>query len=223
MSSASIHGYIMFAVAGIEVLLAFFLMTKYQKNPIAFWYSFFVWGVIGYVGANAVTYVNFGAPLFFHLLQWFSGVVATAAFFMFALHFPIRTSRPGAYEWVLFVFPVALFFFLIFFSGNFITGLSQKFLPDQQIYGKTAMSFAVFFAFYWLLSIIHLVRKYYSSDGIHRWQLRTLLLGAVAGPLALSSIFDVYLPLSGHYGYGWIGPETSIIWLGFTSYIILKK
>lgn len=217
------HGYVMFLIAALEVMLAFYFVAKYRKTTSIRWYIVVILGIVGYVVSNAITYIQLDAPIYSHLLQWFSGVVVTAAFLLFAINFPYRRSSTDAFESMLFWVPVCIFFVLIFFSHQFITTLDYSVTPAKQNYGGSVLSFAAFFSLYWIMFVYILIRKLQHSDGIHHWQIRTFLFGAIALPLIASSVFDVFLPILGNVSYGWVGPEASIIWLGFTSYIILKK
>lgn len=216
------HGYIMFAVAALELVLAAYL-SRYEKSPVTKWYVVFVLAVAAYVVSNAMTYLNHDASIYIHLSQWFAGVVLTAAFLMFALYFPFRSDRPSQFESLIFWVPVVLFFVMLYIAKDFIISLDPTFLPAKQNYGLSVWMFVVFFVLYWTLGISILVQKLLRSDGIHRWQLKTLLFGAVLVPLTFSTIFDVFLPIFNVVGYGWIGVETTIIWLGFTAYIMVKK
>lgn len=218
----SIHGYIMLVVAALEIALVLYLLT-YQKSPITLWYVVFVIGVAAYVITNAITYLNLNASVYVHLTQWFAGAVLTAAFLMFALYFPFRSDRPSQFESLIFWVPVLLFFVILYVAKDFIVSLDPRYLPAKQSYGLSVWTFPAFFVLYWVLGIGVLIQRLRRADGIHRWQLKTLLFGAILAPLLFSTIFDVFLPIFGVWGFGWIGAETTIIWLGFTAYIIRKK
>jgi len=213
----------MITIAILDLLLGIYMLAKYQRSASIIWYSIITFGIVGYVFFNSVTYLWPAAPVFYHLTQWYSGIIVTAAFLLFVLNFPFRIQGKGQFEGLLFWLPVVLFLDLIYFSGDFIVSLDPSRLPWKQNYGSAAPVFAVFFIMYWIVIVSHLLKKIKISDGIHRWQLRTFLYGAVLVPLLSSTIFDVFLPLNNIVGYGWIGPEFSIIWLGFTAYIMVKK
>lgn len=218
-----IHGYIMIPIAILDFLLGIYFLTKYQRSTSIIWYSIVAFGMVGYVLSNAVTYLWPEAPVFYHLSQWYSGVVVSAAFLLFVINFPFRFREKGQFEDLLFWFPVILFLYLIYLSSDFIVGLDPSRLPWKQNYGSAAIAFPVFFVIYWIVILRQLVQKLKNSDGIHRWQLKTFLYGAVLIPLLSSTVFDVFLPLNNIVGYGWIGPEFSVIWLGATGYIMVKK
>lgn len=83
-------------------------------------------------------------------------------------------------------------------------------------------AFIAFFAVYWIWAVANLLRSLASSDGIHRTYLKAILAGLVIS-LTISSIFDIVIPLLGTTPYGYVGPLFSAVWLGFTSYILVKK
>lgn len=217
----SIHAYTLTAIGILEILLGIYFLLKYQKSPVTNWYVVVTLSIAAFVLCNAVTFSTRAASEFFHTSQWFAAVVLTAAFFMFIIHFPFRLYRPTPHESLLFWIPVIIMLFVIYF-GDFITSLDFSYLPAKQNYGGTFWAFLAFFLTYWAIVIYNMVKKIRRSDGIHRWQLRTLLFGGVLPPLILATVTGViFSPLS-ITGYFWLGPEATIIWLGFTTYIMVK-
>jgi hypothetical protein len=92
-------------------------------------------------------------------------------------------------------------------------------------FGPGIHIFNILFVVYWIWAIVNLNQTYKASEGIHRWQLKNFLIGIV-----ISSFFGILLnlifPWLDIFMYDFlsvIGAITSVIWLGFTSYILFKK
>lgn len=221
--SPQVHTVIMVIIGALELGLAAYFLLRYIKNSSILWYITFVVGVAGFVLFNAITYFSSPTPLIYDQLQWFSGVVITAAFFMFIQEFPVRLQQKANIENLLFWVPVTLFAVIIFLGNDFITGHDATHIPALQHFGGTFVTFPVFFVLYWAFSMRTIAKKMKKTDGVHHKLLKQLLLYGVVPPLVLSTISDVLLTPLGIQGYGWIGPESSILWLGFSSYTVLRK
>jgi len=106
-------------------------------------------------------------------------------------------------------------------TKDFIPGLGGQ-NNYETLYGPITKPFYSYFLIFWGWAIIELINKFIKSDGIHRWELKVLFYGIAVSSLA--GIFtNLILPWLGHGEFGYVGPAFSVVWLGVTSYIILKK
>ena len=219
--------YILLVVGLIELFLGIWLLIKYQRSAINTGYSVFVFSVASWVLSNAGLYLsehlNNGSWLFlFNQLTWLTGVILTCAFLIFSFVFPFSQKPIKKWAWWLFLIPLALFTFLIFFTDNFQTNIIMAENSQRYVMGNLFYSFPVFFFFYWIWSIVNLAKKYQVADGIHKWQIKYLLIGIIVSLLIIIGV-DI-IPIT----FGWkvingVGEFATLIWLFFTSYIILKK
>lgn len=219
-----IIGFILLLIAIAEVALGVWFLTKYQRNQATMWYGLFAIGAAIYVASN-------GYGFLFNSIQgdlterfgWLGGGILTAFFLAFSFTFPLPKKKLSE------LLPLVIWPLAVFIPGFLWTDV---FLHRQPLihYGtgyQTAPGpffwfFVVYFAVYWMWAITNLVIRLRVSDGLHRWMIRMVLFGILAS-LAVSSVFDITLPLVTTSRFGYVGSLFTSVWLGFTSYIILRK
>ncbi len=217
-------GYVLFLIALAELVLGFFLISRYEKNQATMWYGLLAIAIAVYVGANGLGYVDSAVSgRWAEHIAW-AGGMATAMFilpFSFTFPLPRRTLRE--------LIPLAVWPLVIIIPGLLFTNLfvqQQSIVRFGQGYTTAAGPYFWFmiliFAAYWVWAIVNLIVRLRSSDGTHRYYLRLILIGIFAS-LLVSAVFDIYMPLTHVTRYGYVGSFFSTIWLGFTSYIILRK
>lgn len=215
-------GFILLLVSLTELGLASFFFFGYRRNQATLWYGLFSIAVALYVGGNALGYLGWLAGRWSEHLAWLGGV-STAVFFL-----PFSFSFPIPFKKICDLLPLILWPLSIFIPGILLT---NAFIQQQSIveFGKgyaTAQGpyiwfMLLFFAVYWIWSIVNIIRSQRRSDGLHKRYLNIILLGIISS-LVISGIFDIYIPLFSPTRFGYVGSLFTSIWLATTSYIILK-
>lgn len=216
-------GYILLLIALAEIVLGLFLITRYERNQATFWYGLFAMAVAVYVGANGAGYTGLLPGRWAEHLAWVGGM-STAFFFLpFSFYYPLPRKRNDALipltAWPIVVFTAGLLWTDAFVSQQGIVRFGQGYTTNT---GPYFWFMIAVFATYWIWGIWNLITWRKQSDGLHRRNLNLILAGILSS-LIVSTIFDVYMPLTHVTRYGYIGSLFSAIWLGFTSYIILRK
>lgn len=219
-----IIGWILVTLALAELLIGLRLIFGYQKNQATVWYGLFAIGAAIYVASNGVGFIlNSGVGDLVERFGWSGGALLTAFFLPFSESFPFSRRRWQDHLpyviWPIVVFVPAFFGTNIFLKSQAVIHYRDGY---QTTPGSLFWFFLLFFAVYWGWSLINLVRRFRTSDGLHRWQLRLILIG-IAASLFFSVLFDIIMPLVIHSRFGYVGSLLTSIWLGVTSYIILKK
>lgn len=215
-------GYFLLLLCIIQISLGIWLLTKYEKGQATFWYGFFSFAVAIYVGANGLGYLKWVSPDIAEHFAWFGGMATAALFLPFSYMYPIK--RKHISELVsLTLWPLAVFFFGIFFSEAFILHVSGKSFHDG--YGTSQgpqFWFMVgIFGFYWTWALINLVRSSLVLSGPIKKNLGYVIIGTVAS-LGISIIFDVVAPITSSNPAGYFGSIATSIWLFVTVYIIVR-
>ncbi len=217
-------GYILILISLAELVLGSFLIFRYQRNQAQIWYGLFAMAVAVYVLGNGLGYVGalISANLSEHL-AWVGGM-ATAIFFLpFSFTYPL--PRRSARElipltiWPLIIFVPGLLLTDLFVRQQVIVKFGQGYMTDT---GSYFWFMIAIFAVYWIWAIKNILLHHKNSDGLHRKNIKLIMIG-LATSLLVSSFFDIYMPLTHLTRFGYIGSLFSAVWLGFTSYIILKK
>ncbi|MFH0952585.1 MAG: histidine kinase N-terminal 7TM domain-containing protein [Patescibacteria group bacterium] len=221
----TLHGYFLIAIGLVEVFLGFWLVYRYQRTAVNSWYIAFVFSVGLWVLANAGIYFYVDAletAQLFNELTWLAGVLIAFTFLFFSFYFPISLKPVRRYYYLLIFVPLVLFIYLIFFSKLFITGMIFEGNNQKFFTGSLFFLFPVYFLVYLIWGIINLGRKLKRTDGVHVRQLKLFLTGILISSVFII-VFDMIYPLFGKAVPLGLGPEFSIVWLGYTTYIILKR
>jgi len=220
------HGIILLIVGTLELILGISFLVKKRVGEAARWYSLFILSVVVWVLTNAAMALSDSASLLYYFTEMtYAGSMFIApTFLLFSYTFPAPKKAISTAFTVLLFVPAIINIFIVFLSDLYIKNLEIVNGSVQETFDWMIYVFSALFVIYWIWGIFNLVGSYKKSDGLYRWQLKYLLIG-----IAISSIvgiaFDILLPLFGinFSGRNWIGAEFSIVWLGFTSYILFKK
>lgn len=219
-----IIGYTLLVIALIEFILGLLFIFKYQKSQTTIWYGLFCIGVSVYVASNGSGYI-FGASGggFNEHAGWAGGIIATIMFLPFSYSFPITRKKISELlslvMWPFVIFLPASLFTDLLISNKGIYKFGESYETSVGIYFWVMI---LFFGVYWFWSFINLIASHQTSDGIHRWQLKYLILGTLLS-FAVTVSFDIIIPLVTSSRFGYVGSLFTSVWLGFTSYILLKK
>lgn len=148
----------------------------------------------------------------------------TATFILpFSWTFPLpRKSVREILPYV--IWPLIVFLPGLVFTDIFIFAKGKvDYISGYQTEGGPYFWFMLTFFFtYWVWALSTLIFRFARSDGQHRRLLKNILIG-VGLSLVVSVAVDIVYPLAAVSKIGYVGSFFSAIWLGFTSYIILKK
>ncbi|MFA5070530.1 MAG: histidine kinase N-terminal 7TM domain-containing protein [Patescibacteria group bacterium] len=220
--------FILIPIAILELILGLYILSRRPRSAVSVSFAIFCFSVALWVFSNGFGYV-LESPDSFKVFWWYltfpSASLIASVFLYFSWVFPYKSKEIRLREYLAVIIPTVVFSLVIAFSDIFIKGIDFNLNPPPFIFGPFYHVFAIYFLFFWIGALINLIIKYKKSDGIHRWQLKYLLIGVF-----LSSIFgmgtNLLLPYFFHLktlSYDFIGPGSSIIWLGMVSYIIWKK
>jgi hypothetical protein len=216
-------GYILLAIALAEFALGLWFIFAYRRQQSTFWYGLFALGVAIYVGANGLGYSQLASASTAEHLAWAGGMLTAVFILPFSYSFPLaRRSTRELLPWI--IWPLTVVIPGVLFTGLFV---GQVF---SGVYGRDYTTplgpyfiiMMLFFATYWIWGIANIIKSYIISDGIHRSQLKMLIIG-LGSSVVLASLFDIVFPLIQIVRFGFLGSLFSAIWLGFTSYILVKK
>lgn len=219
--------FILIPIAILELILGIYILSRRPRSAVSVSFAIFCFSVALWVFSN-----GFGYVATTKMYQWFwwnltfpAASAIVSVFLFFSWIFPYKSKLIRVKDYLLVITPALFFSALLIFTDWFIKDINYAKSPPQFVFGPFFHVFGVYFLIYWIGAFINLLLKYKKSDGIHRWQLKYLLWG-----LAFSSVFgmatNLLLPWVMNlitFYYDFIGPASSIIWLGMVSYIIWKK
>lgn len=223
MTIHGLIGIILFVIALSELAIGLRFLFRYQRSASTIFYGLFALGTALYVGANGLGYGGH-IPLWIgERLSWCGGALATILFLPFVYSYP--TPQRSMRE----LLPLVVWPILLFIPAMLFTDLIVR-APESTVFGngyRTATgdyfwAFLVFYAVYWLWSLIVLGRRMVASDGIHRHNLQLVFTGIILS-LSAATIFDVVIPITSASQLGFIGSLMTSAWLGVTAYILVRR
>jgi len=217
-----IIGVILLVIAIAELFLGLRFIFGYEKRQATIWYGLFCIAVATYVGANGLGFIT-DSWFIGERIGWVGGMLTAILFLPFSFSFPIPMRQVRElFPWVIWpivIFVPGLLFTDLFVRDNAVIRYSQGYETAE---GPYFWFMLVIFSLYWFWSIINLFTRFRRSDGLHRWQIRMIITGIVLS-LIVSVIFDIVTPLVTINRVGYIGSLFTSVWLGFTSYILVRK
>jgi len=222
--NTNIHGIILLFIAAIEFVFAFYMFFRKQKSAISVSFGLFILSV-GFWALGLALFrglMNNSYAFIASRTTYISAAFIASTFVYFSLVYPFKTRDLNAGDILLIVSPGIITFFFIFFSDLLIKEYVMEEWGRSAIVGPAYHFYGIFFLVYWLWGFVNLFKKYRATDGIHRLQMKLALWGIIIS-FALGSFFALFQPWFQNYRYTHYGPESSVIFLAFTAYIIWKK
>src|SRR3989344_4076314 len=201
-------------------LLGFFVFYKSRETEIRWFFWLFTLGVGLWNLSLFMTISGAGHPLIWGRLAFSFGMLALIGLYLFSTVFP----SPGPYkkaEVTGIVGLGSLFFVLALTDAMIIqvTPIDHTYISGERtwVYGL----FSIFSLFLIFASICKLSLKLKKARGVHKDQLRYVVLGIV-GFLVPIVVTQLILPMSGIFRYNNLGPIFSGIMVGCLLYAMTQ-
>lgn len=224
MDIIKIRGITLFVVALLNLFLVLALWYKSKKDKARIW--------LGYTALFSGFYAFFcGATYFFWdkgmevSLGWYKatwlGVLLLPCFIVFTYYFTGKTKN---------LYLKAIVFYGISFVIVYLSFTTDLFVKSLRLNAYNISSLAgpldpfgrVFILFCLAISITNLLKEYFTAEGFRKIQIRYFILGTsifVVTGMITTSIIPFIIKESPYYD---IAAYLSFVWIGLTSYAILK-
>lgn len=228
MQDNLILGIILIVIAILEISLAAYLFLTNYKDQIRRWYSFFVLSISIWVGSLGLSFVFTSKDLIVMTgyLPYVGGMLGVVTLLGFSWVFPLVTKRFTKWQWIALIIPMILFTILIYSPLAPVVQETQMTEWRTNPKGPSYDLYNAFILVYIIWAVVNLAIKIRTADGIHRWQLKNLLIGVSISAFVVI-VANVLLPWlrtsNWEFFESFIGPALSAVWLVFSGYIIFKK
>ena len=194
--------------------------TKFRKKE-SLVFSILAWACAGWIFSGFMTYLHHGDPfmVFWAKMSFSTAGVICFAFLAFAILFPGDRIPLTSTKLFLLALP-ALFFLVISFSTKQIVssvGSGSKMFN----YGSLYPLFSIYLIAYFLSGFFFFFRTYRGSVGIERLQIKYVLL-SMFFTVSIGVTANLFLPMAGIATFNWLGPTSTVILVGGTTYSIIK-
>ncbi|MCX6784689.1 MAG: hypothetical protein NTV81_01990 [Candidatus Komeilibacteria bacterium] len=210
----------------LNIFLGLVVYLKHHKQPVSFW--FFVmclfgggWGVVKAFQLSVMDI--FWQDHVFVILVYIFGILAAFAYVMLCYHFPYKDkiySKPLTF----FIYFVPLVLIVLGLLG--IIKIHENSIIDNILYREIRFTdflvFGIYFFVYVFLGAGLLYKKYLSADGVHRIQIKYLLIGTL-GTFLTTGYVSIFLLLLNNFKYDWLGAIFLFINFSITGYLIFIR
>lgn len=231
MNTIQLHAIAHIVIGTAEYLIAAYFFRTNSGDSTRKLYAVFSLGVASWVTFVGLSHIvhevlpfpQHYLPHFLTSIAFLSPVVTFGALLLFSRRFPLLTRKLNTVDYFFAWGPVIFFAPLLFFT-NLI--FSLRIDPVYEIFadsGKLDFLYSLFVLVYWLWSVVILANKLSKTTGYQRWLLKIFLFGILLSGV-VGVMTNAILPtFFGYQQLWWLGPEASVIWLGITSYVLVKK
>lgn len=151
----------------------------------------------------------------------FFSILVPLFYFLFSINYPFRFKNQNN---LLFVYLVPFILSIITLLGFF--NVEEIYFENEKLIEKTNLNnffiFAIYFFVYILIAFSLLLRKYFNLMGIHKIQIRYILISTFI-TFFIVILFSIILPLINRYFYDWFSPIFTLINFIFIGYLIFLK
>lgn len=208
-----------------ELFLAFFFLITHSKSEIrkVMALLFFCTGVWA-ITNGFTSYVNPSLWVDWNLkIVFISGITVVASLLHLSIIFPYRTFTFDKLHSFLIYAPALFLSTVLLLSSTIINSYTVARDNVGIVHpGPLFIFYNIILAIYYFLAVAILILKERKLDGMHKLNIRLFMAGVIIG--GFPAIFlNVLFAFSGIYINPLLPVIFSVIWVGFTTYIIIKK
>lgn len=217
---------IILIVGLLNVILGFVVLAKNQRNHSNIWFFIMClfgggWGVMKAVQLTVLDVAMH--DLWIARIMMFCGIVAPAAYFMLAYHFPYKLKTFSKEKmFLIFIAPVVMVILtlaaIFTYTENSIVAGS---LHREIIFGEFLI-FAIYFFVYIFFGLNILLKKYKLSEGLNKNQIGYLMMATIS-TFIFVGFCSVILMLFNIFTYDGLGALFLLIHFLIVGYLIFIR
>jgi two-component system NtrC family sensor kinase len=194
--------------------------TRFRKKE-SLVFSILAWACAGWIFSGFMTYLHIGDPLivFWAKMSFSMAGVIGFAFLAFAILFPGDRIPLTSRTLLILALPSIFFLVLSFTTDQMVASLGSG--SKMFNYGRLHPFFSVYLIGYFLAAFFFYFRTYAGSVGIEQLQIKYVLLSMFFA-VSIGVTANLFLPMAGISTFTWLGPTSTVIMVGGTTYSIIK-
>lgn len=214
-----------YLVGVAELILAVFFWVTHSKSEIRKVMALLAFSTGMWVVTNGLTaytesslWVDWSLKLLF-----VAGITTVSSLLHFSIVFPFKTFIFDKLHALSIYIPTLLFTVIMFFSNTIVS--SYNVAPDNPGFvhrGPLFLFYEIVVSLYFLLAIAFLFLKLKKVDGLHKANTKLVLFGITLGGLP-PVVLNLWFAFFGSFFNPLVAVLFSVFWVGFTTYIIVKK
>ena len=194
--------------------------TKFRKKE-SLVFSILAWACAGWIFSGFMTYLHKGDQfmVFWAKMSFSTAGVIGFAFLAFAILFPGDRIPLTSTKLFILASPSIFFLVLSFSTDQIVSSLGSG--SKMFDYGRLHPLFSIYLIGYFLAGFFFFFRTYIGSVGIERLQIKYVLL-SMFFTVSIGVTANLFLPMAGISTFNWLGPTSTVILVGGTTYSIIK-
>ncbi len=160
--------------------------------------------------------------LFWSRILYISATMISSSFLLFTYIFPFGIFKLDKIKTALIFAPNIILIFLILFSNEIIESVTVNYSEENTIiFGSLYLAYICYILIYFFLGFWNLFNSYRKSSGLYRAQLRYVFIGFFISA-NIAFITNLLMPWMENTSLNWAGQVSTMLWVGFTTYAILR-
>lgn len=213
-------------IAGLNFLLGFYILSKNWRSQLRLiFFIFTIFTAFWTICLSLSNILTFSPEqsLSWSRLSYVASICMAGLFLLFGYFFPLDLKRPLNF-FINKLWPVVVFsVWLLIFPNTIIRNMVMKAWGYDAIYNPISyVVFSFIFLLYMAGGFYFMVKRYITSDGVIKINLRLILIGMGIATI-FGMIFDLILPFGNYWQLNWLGPYFSLVMIVFISRIIFRK
>lgn len=206
-----------------NLFLGYLVFSRGAKNKISF--SLASCAILSGIWALSLYLYHF--QILFSSLVWIKIVylivfIVVFNLFYFSLIFPYRARRSILFPIISYlIFSIPLLY-ILFFTKLWIKDVVYKTWGPETILGPAYIPVCTFWGFFGMWTLYNFFREYFISAGINRERVKYIFIGMCFFILIVVTVDGIIPLLTGSTQYFRISPLSSLFFVGFTAYAILR-
>lgn len=206
-----------------NALMFSFIFSKAKNNINSISYGAVIVAVILWtLGMFFYRLSNVESVLFWCKNLYALATLTSSFFLLFTYIFPFNMLKIARWKVFLIFIPNLLVIFLIYFTDLVIVDAIFNIGEENEIvFGNWYILYILYILFYFFSGFYNLFKSYRLSSGTPREQIKYVFVGFfISANVAFTT--NLVMPWQGDFSLNWLGQVVTLIWVGFTTYAILK-
>jgi len=220
----SIQNILLLVTGLINLAMSIFIISRGWKNKVNLYFSLltffnFLWSI----SIIQASILNNGGE-FWALFAHTAAMGIVLFLFYFSLHFPYYSFKLNStYNYIIYI--IAIIMSASFFKDKtMVLDYVQNVNSASYYLNYNKPAYILYMAFFFLLiitSVIILLHKYKTSEGIFKFRIKLVIISTSFG-LSMGSFFDLILCYNSNFSYIWIGPLSTLL-LNIVVFYLIKS
>ncbi|MDO8669629.1 MAG: histidine kinase N-terminal 7TM domain-containing protein, partial [Candidatus Buchananbacteria bacterium] len=212
-------------VSLINLILGFIILVQRPAKKSNIVFSLVVLNVV--LWAFAIVFYRYTTDLLLALflvrLFYSIAIFIPLLFLFFTFIFPEKNKFWRPIFFIVVCLPALAVFYLTIFTDTVVSSLELRIGSENIIiFGRLFFVYAFYISGYFIWSLLNLLANIFKHTSIAKTQLKYIFIGLLASSV-VSLFTNLFLPWFGYLGLDWLGQTSTVIWVAFGAYALIRQ